>query len=92
MKSAVHTRLPQGRLLLTTSSSRTTSTGSRRSVHVSRSSTSSTTTAVADTRTATVQVDLGHAAEQAVVTLIHPNSRLVEATMRFPLGLVLESR
>lgn len=42
-------------------------------------------------RTATVQVDLGYAAEQAVVPLIHPNSRLVEATMRFPLGLVLES-
>lgn len=48
------------------------------------------TASVTDTRTATVQVDLGYAAEQAVVTLTQPNSKLVEATMQFPLGLVLE--
>lgn len=54
-------------------------------------SSSSPATNVTETRTATVQVDLGYAAEQAVVTLTQPKSRLVEATMQFPLGLVLES-
>jgi hypothetical protein len=38
-----------------------------------------------------VQVNLGYAAEQAVVKLTQPKSKLVEATMLFPLGLVLES-
>jgi hypothetical protein len=61
--------------------------------HIASSSSSTSTTAVTEvpSRTATVQVDLGYAAEQTVVRLTHPNSRLVEATMQFPLGLVLES-
>lgn len=38
-----------------------------------------------------MQVNLGYAADQAVVKLTQPKSKLVEATMLFPLGLVLES-
>jgi hypothetical protein len=37
-----------------------------------------------------VQVDLGCATEAVVVQLTQPNSRLVDAAMTFPLGLVLE--
>jgi hypothetical protein len=44
-----------------------------------------------DARTASVQVALGSATAQAVLQLTQPESRLVEASMAFPLGLVLES-
>lgn len=57
----------------------------------SSNTTNSTTAADSAARTATVQVDLGYAAEQVTCKLTQPNSRLAEATMQFPLGLVLES-
>lgn len=42
-------------------------------------------------RIASVEVDLGAAVERVTVPLTDPNSRLLQATMQFPLGLVIES-
>eukprot|EP00878_Enallax_costatus_P007161 GHUV01007505.1.p1 GENE.GHUV01007505.1~~GHUV01007505.1.p1 ORF type:complete len:228 (+),score=53.81 GHUV01007505.1:252-935(+) len=42
-------------------------------------------------RVASVRVDLGSAVEQISLPLTQPNSKLVQARMQFPLGLVLES-
>lgn len=42
-------------------------------------------------RVASVSVNLGNAIEQINVKLTAPNSKLMQAEMQFPLGLVLES-
>jgi hypothetical protein len=45
-----------------------------------------------DIRVASVSVDISGAVEQVQVKLTHPDSRLVQVEMKFPLGLVLESK
>ena len=49
-------------------------------------------TATTETRVATVEVDVGTAVERISVPLTTEGSRLVKAELRFPLGLVFESK